>query len=199
MEKSTLRDAQQAYKASNKGPGASKQMEAKPQGIGMAVAFDWGLVVQILVNPIITLLLGQPGMLRALKHSPGMNALVTLLISLPFAALLAVFGEGVRRGWRWTRPVQIVFNTLLSFGGFFALYSLWQGSKQGNYWSVVTVIILLIFSQLIAWRPIRPVTKQWFATVTSSEARKRHGGAWPWLILIWSIIGGVLQAIAGMR
>ncbi len=199
MEKSILRDAQQAFKASNKGPEASKQTEAKPQGIGMAVAFDWGLVVQILVNPVITLLLGQPGMLRALKLSPGMNALVTLLISLPFAALLAVFGEGVRRGWRWTRPVQVVFNTLLSFGGFFALYSLWQGSKQENYWSVVTVIILFIFSPLIAWRLSRRVTKQWFATVTSSEARKRHGGAWPWLILIWSIVGGVLQAIVSMK
>jgi len=35
--------------------------------------------------------------------------------------------------------------------------------------------------------------------VTSSEARKRHGGAWPWLILIWSIVGGVLQAIAATR
>jgi hypothetical protein len=122
-----------------------------------------------------------------------------LLISLPFAALLAVFGEGVRCGWRWTRPIQVVFNTLVSFGGFFALYSLWQGSKQGNYWSVVTVIILFIFSPLIAWRLSRPVTKQWFATVTSSEARKRHGGAWPWLILIWSIVGGVLQAIAAMK
>ena len=122
-----------------------------------------------------------------------------LLGPVPFAALLAVFGEGVRSGWRWTRPIQVVFNTLVSFGGFFALYSLWQGSKQGNYWSVVTVIILFIFSPLIAWRLSRPVTKRWFATVTSSEARKRHGGTWPWLILIWSIVGGVLQAIAATR
>ena len=199
MEKSTLKEARQACEVSKREPEASEQTGLKPEGIGMAVAFDWGLVVQILVMPIITLLLGQPGMFRALKLSPGMNALVSLLISLPFAALLAVFGEGVRCGWRWTRPIQVVFNTLVSFGGFFALYSLWQGSKQGNYWSVVTVIILFIFSPLIAWRLSRPVTKQWFATVTSSEARKRHGGAWPWLILIWSIVGGVLQTIAAMR
>ena len=199
MEKSTLKDAKQENDVSNKEPDGGAQMEVKPQGIGMAVAFDWGLVVQILVTPVITLLLGQPGMLRALKLSPIMNAFVSLLISLPFAALLAVFGEGVRRGWRWTRPVQIVFNALLTFGGFFALYSLWQGSKQGNYWSVVTVIILFIFSPLIVWRLSRPVTKQWFATITSSEARKHHGGAWPWFIVIWSIVGGMLQAIASMK
>ncbi len=152
MEKSTLKEARQAGEVSKREPEASELTGLKPEGIGMAVAFDWGLVVQILVTPFITLLLGQPGMFRALKLSPGMNALVSLLISLPFAALLAVFGEGVRCGW-----------------------------------------------PLIAWRLSRPVTKRWFATVTSSEARKRHGGAWPWLILIWSIVGGVLQAIAATR
>jgi hypothetical protein len=55
---------------------------------------------------------------------------------------------------------------------------------------------LLIFSPLIAWRLSRPVTKQWFATVNSKDARRRHGGLWPWLILLWAIAGGVLQAIA---
>jgi hypothetical protein len=179
-----------------KEPEISEQTELNPQGIGMAVAFDWGIAVQILVLPFLTLLLGEAGVFRSFGLSPGMTALVSFLISLPFAALVVVFGEGVRRGWRWTRPIQVGFNTLAFLAGFFTLYSLWQESKHGDYWSVVTVTILLIFSPLIAWRMSRPVTKRWFATVTSSEARKRHGGLWPWLILIWSIVGGVLQAIA---
>ncbi len=196
MEKNLLKESQQSDEVSKKESEISGQTDLKPQGIGMAVAFDWGLVVQLLVAPFLTLLLGESSVFQAFKLSPGMTALVSWLISLPFAVLVAVFGEGVRRGWRWTRPIQVGFNALAFFGGFFALYSLWQDSKHGNYWSVVTVTILLIFSPLIAWRLSRPVTKQWFATVKSSEARKRHGGLWPWLILIWSIIGGVLQAIA---
>jgi hypothetical protein len=39
-------------------PAASKQLDLKPQGIGMAVAFDWGLVVQILAMPFLPLFMG---------------------------------------------------------------------------------------------------------------------------------------------
>jgi len=176
-------------------PVASEQTELKPQGIGMAVAFDWGLAVQLLVTPFLTSQLGDPGFYKSFKGSPVPTSIIYFLISLPFVALLAVFGEGVRRGWRWTRSVQIGANVLGIFGGFYSLFSLWQSSKQGNYWPVVPTIILLIFSPLIAWRLSRPATRKWFATTKSVEARKRHGGAWPWLILSWSIAGGVLQAL----
>src|SRR6266704_1280198 len=91
-----------------------------PQGIGMAVAFDWGLTVQLLAGPLLPLVLRNltgSGFVQLptsmLKLSPVPAAVVTFLISLPFAAGIAIFGEGIRRGWRWTRPVQIVFNTLL--------------------------------------------------------------------------------------
>lgn len=170
-----------------------------PQGIGMAVAFDWGLVVQILVTPFLPLFLGSNySAFKFLKFGPVLNTALSFLIVLPFAALMAVFGEGVRRGWRWARPVQVVSNALLFLAGIGSLLNLWQSIKQGNYWPVVTEVILLIFSPLIVWRMSRAVTKQWFAAVTSAEARKRHGGAWPWLIAIWAIVGGILQAIAAM-
>src|SRR5881275_844102 len=165
-----------------KEPVVGKQPDLKPQGIGMAVAFDWGLAVQILVTPFLPLFLPNTGFFKAFKLSPALTIAVSFLISLPFVALLAIFGEGVRRGWRWTRPVQIVINSLGFLGGFATLPGLWQGSKSGNYWSLVTAVILLIFSPLIAWRLSRPVTKQWFATVNSKDARRRHGGLWPWLI-----------------
>jgi hypothetical protein len=170
-----------------------------PQGIGMAVAFDWGLAVQIAVAPLIMQNLSSIGIVKSLKLSPPLVTTLFVLISLPFAALLAIFGEGIRRGWRWTRPVQIVANTLGFFGGIATLFNVVQGSKTGNYWPTVTAVILLIFSPLIAWRMNRPATAKWFANVTSAEARQRHGGLWPWLILIWSLVGGILQAIAAMK
>jgi hypothetical protein len=171
---------------------------AGPQGIGMAVAFDWGLSVQLLATPFLSLMLGVSSPFNRLNLNSTLTTLVSILIVLPFAALIAVFGEGVRRGWKWTRPIQIVFNTLGFLGGFATLINVWQSSKQGNYWPIVTAVILLIFSPLIAWRLSRPRTARWFATVKSSEARRRHGGAWPFLIAIWAIVGGVLQAIAAL-
>ncbi len=173
------------------------EMQSKPQGIGMAVAFDWGLAAQFLVTPLLPLVLGIPSMFK--QFSPVVGALVSSLVTLPLAALLAVFGEGVRRGWRWTRPIQLGANALGFLGGLATLVSVWNGAKQGNYWSVVTATILLIFSPLIAWRMSRPQTKRWFDTVSSSQARKRHGGAWPLLIALWALVGGILQALAVIK
>ena len=171
----------------------------KPQGIGMAVALDWGLAVQILVTPFLTSAPGNLSLFKSLKLSQPLLTGLLLLISLPFVALIGIFGEGVRRGWQWTRPIQIVFNTLLTVGGLVQLFSVWQSVKTGNYWPLATSVILLIFSPLIAWRMSRPTTAKWFATVTSAQARKRHGGVWPWLILIWSIVGGILQTLASIK
>jgi hypothetical protein len=166
-----------------------------PQGIGMAVAFDWGLTVQLLTMPLLPLIFNREGALKRLPVAGG-SPLLSFALSIPAALLFAILGEGLRRGWRWTRPVQIVFNSAGFLGGFFSLYSLWQESQQGNYWPTVGTVILLIFSPLIAWRLSRPTTARWFATVASAEARKRHGGAWPVLIALWALVGGVLQALA---
>jgi hypothetical protein len=165
----------------------------------MAVAFDWGLVVQILATPFLPLFLGGESLFKAWRLSPGLTALVTFVIFLPVAALPAIFGEGVRRAWRWTRPIQLAFNSLLFLGGVAQLPGLWRSVRAGNYWPVVTEVILLIFSPLIAWRLSRPATRRWFASASSAQARLRHGGAWPWLIAAWSIVGGILQAIAASR
>ena len=163
----------------------SSDAQPSPQGIGMAVAFDWGLAVQMLATPFLPLALGK-------SFSPAS------LAALPAAALLGVFGEGVRRGWRWTRYVQLAFNSLGFIGGLASLVSVWNGAKQGNYWPAVTAVILVIFSPLIAWGMSRPRTKQWFESTDSTKA-KRHGGAWPFLIGIWAIIGGILQALAVLK
>jgi len=172
--------------------------EGGPQGIGMAVAFDWGLAVQILVTPFLYAPLGKSGPLSNLHLTPVLTTLVSALVSLPFVALLAAFGESIRRGWRWGRPIQMVANALLFVGGLVSIPSTVQAVKAGNYWPLVTEVILLTFSPLIAWRLSQRRTSQWFATVKSSDARKRHGGAWPYLIAIWAAVGGILQALAAL-
>jgi hypothetical protein len=167
--------------------------QAGPQGIGMAVALDWGLAVQLLFVPLLPIFL--PGFVSTHSTIPMSSTLVSFLISLPAAILVATFGEGVRRGWKWTRLIQVIFNTLASLAGIVLLFTSWRGILQGNYWSLITLAILLIVSPLIAWRLSRPQTARWFQTVTSAEARRRHGGLWPVFILLWALVGGTLQAL----
>ena len=166
-----------------------------PKGIGMAVAFDWGLTVELLLIPILMVFLGSPVFSKQTSITSTITTIFTFLISWVIAALFGVFGEGVRRGWRWTRPVQIVGNTLGFLGGFALLVQVFDGFKIGNYWTLVPAFILLIISPLIAWRLSRPETARWFKAVTSAEARKRHGGSWVWWIALWSIVGGSLVAL----
>ncbi len=170
-----------------------------PKGIGMAVAFDWGLTVELLLLPILMLFFGSSILSTQSSTTSKFVIVFTLLISWIIAALFGVFGEGVRRGWRWTRPVQIVGNSLGFLGGLALLVQLFNNIKVGNYWTLVPACILLIVSPLIAWRLSRPETATWFKSVTSQEARKRHGGSWVWWIALWSIIGGTLVAIGALH
>src|SRR5256885_9264170 len=150
-------DGTSQNKFSEKDSLVSKQPDPQPQGIGMAVAFAWGLAVQILVTPFLPLFLPNTGFFKAFKLSPALTIAVSFLISLPFVALLAIFGEGIRRGWRWTRPVQIVINSLGFLGGFAPWPGLWHGSKEGNSSTLETTATLLTLSPPIAWRLRRPV------------------------------------------
>jgi hypothetical protein len=170
-----------------------------PKGIGMAVAFDWGLTVELLLIPILMVFLGSQVFSKQEPTASNFTIIFTFLISWVIATLFGIFGEGVRRGWRWTRPVQIVGNTLGFLGGFALLIQLFNNIKIGNYWSLVPTFILLIISPLIAWRLSRPETGRWFKSVTSQEARKRHGGSWVFWIALWSIIGGTLVALGAFH
>ena len=153
----------------------------------MAVAFDWGLTVELLLIPILSIVLGAP--------AAKFTIIISFLMYWAIAALFGVFGEGIRRGWRWTRPVQIVGNAIGFLGGFVLLIPAWNGIKAGTYWTLVPAFILLVISPLIAWRLSRPETARWFKAVTSLEARKRHGGSWVLWIALWSIVGGTLVAL----
>lgn len=185
------------FESKGRTQGASSDISERlpsPKGIGMAVAFDWGLTVELLVGPLLLLFFGPSNGYKQLHLNTTTITLLSILILWPIAIIFAVLGEGLRSGWTWVRRLQIVGNVLGFVGGFFLLGNVWQGIKAGNYWPIIPATILLIFSPLIAWRLSRPATAKWFKTVTTSEARKRHGGLWPWLILIWSIVGGGLVA-----
>ena len=198
-----LQHTHPTHKLSSKEPQddglAQSTPSPRPQGIGLAVAFDWGIAVQILVTPLLPLFLNNFSIFKSLKVNSAFSITIASLISLPFAALCVLFGEGIRRGWRRLRPFQIGFNILTFFLGLASFPRYWQSSRAGNYWPIVTAIILLIFSPLIVWRLSRPATASWFATVNSTDARKRHSGSWLFFIILWAIIGGVLQAIAALR
>ncbi len=173
--------------------------QVAPQGIGMAVAFDWGLAVQMLLTPILIPVLGTPTSTSKSNTNPLSNPILSFLAYWLIALLFILFGEGIRGGVRWTRPIQIVGNALGFLGGFVLLAQLWNGIKAGDYWPLAPAIILLIFSPLIAWRLSRPQTAQWFATVTGAEARRRHGGMWIFWIALWAIVGGTLVAVGSLR
>jgi hypothetical protein len=170
-----------------------------PGGIGMAVAFDWGLAVQIALTPIIDTVFGRPGPIKIPGLNPILSTVLFFVIAWPVAYGLTFFGEMIRRGRNWTFRIQIVANALLSLAGILSLVNLYQSVKVGNFWPLVTEVILVIFSPLIVWRLSRPSTARWFKNVSVAEARKRHGGTWVWFIALWAIVGGVLQTIAVMK
>lgn len=165
----------------------------------MAVAFDWGLAVQIALTPIVYTIFGQPNQMKMPGLNLALGNVLLFIVAWLVAIGLIIFGEMVRRGRYWTLWIQIVANALLSLVGIFSIVRLFQSLGMGNLWPLVTEVILLVFSPLIAWRLSRPVTARWFRMVTIAEARKRHGGSWVWFIALWAIAGGVLQTIAAMK
>lgn len=170
-----------------------------PGGIGMAVAIDWGLAVQILLMPFISIFFSSASSMRMLGQNSAAGNVVFIVLALLFGALLVWFGEMVRSGHGWARIVQLVMSSLLSLGGIISLVNFVHQVSVGNFWPLVTESILLVFSPLIVWRLSRPASANWFKRVTPAEARQRHGGKWIWFIALWAVVGGILQTIASLK
>jgi hypothetical protein len=170
-----------------------------PQGIGMAVAFDWGLAVQVLLTPFIYTFFSRSNLVKIPDLDPLLDDALLFVVTLLVAGGLVFFGEMLRSGRYWALRIQIIANTLLSLVGIFSLVNFYRSASVGNFWPLVTVVILIIFSPLIVWRLSRPSTSRWFKIVSAADARKRHGGTWVWFISLWAIAGGVLQTLAAMR
>ena len=166
-----------------------------PRGIGTAVAFDWGLTAQLVIEaPFFVLGVGPGSAVAALPLGARLGAAAVTLI---FAAITFALGEGVRRGRRLVWMFQIAINALLFFGGFPVLINGIHDLGQGHVGGLIPALIMLIASPAAAILLASKRTRAWIATTTSAEARKRHGGKWPWLIAIWAIIGGAAVAFSG--
>lgn len=179
--------------------GAMEKDPSSPQGIGMAIAIDWGLAVQIMLTPIIYTIFGNSSMAKMAGLNSIVGSILLFVIAWAIGGVLIFFGEMVRRGRNWTRIIQVVANAVLTIGGLFSLIHLYQSIIVGNFWPLVSEVILVIFSPLIVWRLSRPSTVRWFKTVSVAEASKRHGGKWIVFIALWALVGGILQSIAAMR
>ena len=176
-------------------PPADQAAPLGPRGIGTAVAFDWGLTAQLAIEAILFALGIGPG--SSLAGHPLAARLGMAALYLLFAAITFALGEGVRRGRRLIWMLQIAINALIFFAGFPVLIGGIQGLGQGHVGGLVPALIMLIASPTAAILLSSKRTRAWIATTTSAEARKRHGGKWPWLITIWAIIGGALVAFSG--
>ena len=132
-----------------------------PQGIGMAVAFDWGLAVEIFLIPFTVTVFHLPAGARIAGVNPTLADVLLFIVAWPVAFGIFMFGEMVRRGRNWARRIQIVANALLTLVGINSLIGLIQGMKVGYYCSLVTAVILLIFTPLNSWRLSRAVTARW--------------------------------------
>jgi hypothetical protein len=166
---------------------------AKPQGIGMAVAFDWGLTAEFFLLPLFPSFTHMVA--NQLHLNPTLATIISIAILWPLALLFALFGESIRRGRNLARRLQIIGNALGFLGGIGQAITAIQAVRTGDYLSIVPAFILLIISPIIAWRLSRPVTARWFKQVSSSEARRRHSGLWLVFIILWSIVGGALVAL----
>ena len=165
----------------------------------MSVAFDWGLAVQIFLTPISYTFINLSNSYKIPGVSQALVNVLLFVVAWPVAFGVALFGEMVRRGRYWTLKIQIAANALLAVVGVVSLVNLYNGIRAGNLWPVITEVILVVFSPLIAWRMSRPATFRWFKNVSIAEARRRHGGSWVLWIALWAIAGGVLQTIAGIK
>jgi len=175
-------------------PGPAPQMPG-PRGIGTAVAFDWGLTAQLLLDvPFLALGVG-PG--SNLTTAALGARLLAAAITTIFAATTFTLGEGVRRGRRLPWILQIVINSLLFLGGFSLIPGTIHSLSTGHFGGLVPQLILLVASPAAVLLLTRKPTRVWIAQTTSAQARARHGGSWPWKIAIWAIIGGVAVLLSG--
>ncbi|MBX5448671.1 MAG: hypothetical protein IRZ24_01265 [Thermogemmatispora sp.] len=172
-----------------------------PRMVVLAVLFDWSLLVQLLTMPLLARWLRQPPALSLPWLSPALNTLLSLLSALPFALLLALCGEGMRRGLVWARHVQVALNTLLALAGLAGVYTLWLDARRGNYWPLVTLVTLVGLSPLIIWGLHQPAARQWFnpPPELALRIRQRRASVPPsWSLLLATLGLGLLEALAGL-
>src|SRR5258708_13882304 len=110
----------------------------------MAVAFDWGLTVQLLLMPVLSVYYRSPLLPGGVKLDPKLAIIISFPIFWLIAFLFVLLGEGIRRGGRWTRPIQLVGKPLCFLGGIVLMVQFLSEIKDRNYWPLVSDVVRCI-------------------------------------------------------
>lgn len=163
--------------------------ENQPRGVAAAIIFDWSLALYFGVLLLVAIV--QRGLN---SQQAASAALLTIVLGLPIALL----GEAIRRGKRWSRPTQIIISILLGainvVGLIRDLALLLQGIRP-----VIFNSVALIAGITIIWGFTRPQTIAWFSRITSKQARERNSGTRLLLAFAASLTLGIIWAASGLQ
>lgn len=162
--------------------------ENQPRGVATAIIFDWSLMVFLSTLAIVAIIQ------RGLTSRQAVSAAgLALLIGLPLVGL----GELLRRGRRVARPMQIVASGLIAAGNVIGLLSDLARLTRGVV-RPTTNIPALAAGLFIIWGLTRPQTIAWFARISATRARERHGGSWLLLTIGTSVVIGISAVIISL-
>ena len=125
--------------------------------------------------------------------------MLTALVAFAAALLAFAFGELVRRGVSRTRRLVVALGVALTLAGVASVPATVRDIHHGFYWSAVPTAILITVAPLMAqWMHSAP-SRNWFGSVTSDVARRRHGGIWVTTLAVVAVGSGLLVAYAEAR
>lgn len=167
--------------------------EPGPKGVGLAVGLLWGVAVQLVAE-------GSSRLASSTVFAPGGGGrVVPALAAFGAAALAFAFGELVRRGVRRTRRLVVVLGVALTAAGVASLPGTVRDIGDGFYWSAVPTAILVTVAPLMTLWMHTARSRNWFDSVTSDVARRRHGGVWIATLAVVAVGSGLLVAYAEAR
>jgi hypothetical protein len=154
----------------------------RPHGLGIAVVFDWALTAQLATQAVASAT-------RTLGLTPDPIMIAGALVA---GAGLFALGEGLRRGVRTLRLVQVGLMALITLIGLVSLVMLITGHGDGSL--VVTTAIELSYPPWLIWRLLDRETVAWFALPGRHRAPLASGWKWVLVLAVWAIVWGVLVA-----
>ena len=115
--------------------------------------------------------------------------------ALVAAAGLFALGEGLRRGARALRLVQVGLMMVITVVGVVSLVTLLTGHVSGSL--VFTTAIELTYPPWLIWRLLDGETAAWFA-LSREQRRAPLTTGWKWIavLAVWAVVWGVLVAWA---
>src|SRR6184192_1885316 len=101
-------------------------------------------------------------------------------------------------GGRVSRAV-VVLGVALTAAGLVSLPGTARDIGDGRWWPAVPTAILVTIAPLMAFWMASARSRDWFGSVTSDVARRRHGGVWIATLAVVAVVSGLLVAYAEAR